>query len=301
MITRVATFAMSERMLEASLRTQARMSEAQLQQASGAVSTDYGGLGRSAGTLVNLEVSLARSKSQASAAEEAGSRVEVMYDAVGSMSELMSSFRTSLSSAISAGGDDDATLAATAQSLLEEFASLLNTRFEGRYLFAGSDTGTAPVDLSAYAATDAAIQDTSYYQGNSVKASVALSSERTLTYGVTGDASAFEQALRALSAVANATTPPDTQTLQAISDLTVDAIDQLAVVQAKLSIDAATLERSTTAQTDYQDEATSLITAINGADVTALAVELSSYETQLQASYAALAKVQALNLMDYLN
>jgi flagellar hook-associated protein 3 FlgL len=301
MITRVATFAMSERMLEASLRTQARMSEAQLQQASGAVSTDYGGLGRSAGTLVSLEVSLARSKSQASAAEEAGSRVEVMYDAVGSMSELMSSFRTSLSSAISAGGDDDATLAATAQSLLEEFASLLNTRFEGRYLFAGSDTGTAPVDLSAYAATDAAIQDTSYYQGNSVKASVALSSERTLSYGVTGDASAFEQALRALSAVANASTPPDTDTLQAISDLTVDAIDQLAVVQAKLSIDAATLERSTAAQTDYQDEATSLITSINGADVTALAVELSSYETQLQASYAALAKVQALNLMDYLN
>lgn len=301
MITRVATFAMSERMLEASMRTQSRMSEAQLQQASGAVSTDYGGLGRSAGTLVSLEVSLARSKSQSSAAAEAGNRVQVMYDAVGSMSELMSSFRTSLSSAISAGGDDDATLAATAQSFLDEFASLLNTRFEGRYLFAGSDTGTAPVDLSAYAATDAATQDTSYYQGNSVKASVALSSERTLTYGVTGDASAFEQALRALSAVANATTPPDTETLQAISDLTVDAIDQLAVVQAKLSIDAATLERSTTAQTDYQDEATSLITAINGADVTALAVELSSYETQLQASYAALAKVQSLNLMDYLN
>jgi flagellar hook-associated protein 3 FlgL len=143
MITRVATFAMSERMLEASLRTQARMSEAQLQQASGTVSSDYGGLGRSAGTLVSLEVSLARSKSQASAAEEAGNRVQVMSDAVGAMSELLSSFRSSLSSAISAGGDDT-TLTATAQSLLEEFASLLNTRFEGRYLFAGSDTGTVP-------------------------------------------------------------------------------------------------------------------------------------------------------------
>ncbi|HEV2555709.1 MAG TPA: flagellin [Bosea sp. (in: a-proteobacteria)] len=300
MITRVATFAMSERMLEASLRTQARMSEAQLQQASGTVSSDYGGLGRSAGTLVSLEVSLARSKSQASAAEEAGSRVQVMSDAVGAMSELLSSFRSSLSSAISAGGDDT-TLTATAQSLLEEFASLLNTRFEGRYLFAGSDTGTVPVDLSAYAATDVATQDTSYYQGNGVKASVALSPERTLTYGVTGDAAAFEQAMRALSALASAPTLPDTATLQAISELTVNAIDALAAVQGKLSIDAATLERSVAAQADHQDTTTSLIAATHGADVTALAVALSSYETQLQASYAALAKVQSLNLMDYLN
>lgn len=300
MINRVATFAMSERMLEASLRTQSRMSEVQLQQASGAVSSDYGGLGRTAGSLVSLEVSLARSKSQASAAEEAGNRVQVMSDAVGSMSELLSSFRSSLSAAISAGGDDT-TLAATAQSALEELAGLLNTRFEGRYLFAGSDTGTAPVDLSAYAATDVATQDTTYYQGNAVKASVVLSPERTLTYGVTGDATAFEQAMRALSAVANAATTPDTASLQAISELTVKAIDALAAVQGKLSVDAATLERSVAAQADHQDATTSLITAANGADVTALAVELSAYETQLQASYAALAKVQSLNLMDYLN
>jgi flagellar hook-associated protein 3 FlgL len=300
MITRVATFAMSERMLEASLRTQSRMSEAQLQQASGAVSSDYGGLGRSAGTLVSLEVSLARSKSQASAAEEAGNRVQVMSDAVGSMSELMTSFRSSLSAAISAGGDDD-TLTATAQSLLEEFAGLLNTRFEGRYLFAGSDTGTAPADLSGYTASDVATQDTAYYQGNGTKASVVLSSERTLTYGVTGDEPAFEKALRALAAVANASAPPDTATLQAISELAAEAVDALATVQGQLSIDAATLERSVAAQTDHQDATESLITAANGADVTALAVELSAYETQLQASYAALAKVQSLNLMDYLN
>ena len=39
---------------------------------------------------------------------------------------------------------------------------------------------------------------------------------------------------------------------------------------------------------------------MNGADVTELAARLSSYETQLQASYAALAKIQALSLGDYL-
>lgn len=299
MITRVATFAMSERMLEASQRSQAKMSEIQLQEASGAVSTDYGGLGRSAGTLVSLEISVARSKSYGSAADEARSRVEVMYDALTSMTDALSGFRSSLSAAISAGSDDE-TLTATAQSYLDEFASLLNTRFEGRYLFGGSDTTTAPVDLSGYSATDVATADTSYYQGNSVKASVAISSERTLSYGVTGNDAAFEQALRALSAVANATTVHDTASLQAISELAVSALDSVAAVQGQLSIHAATLERSASAQVDYQDYASGLISAVNGADVTELALQLSTYETQLQASYSAMAKIQSLQLMDYL-
>lgn len=299
MITRVATFAMSERMLQASQRSQAKMGEIQLQEASGSVSTDYGGLGHSAGTLVSLEISVARSKSYGSAADEARSRVEVMYDALSSMTEALSSFRSSLSAAISAGGDDD-TLTATAQSYLEEFASLLNTRFEGRYLFGGSDTTSAPIDLSGYAATDVATADTSYYQGNDVKASVAISSERTLSYGVTGNDAAFEQALRAFSAVANAASAPDTATLQAISELVVSALDSVAAVQGQLSVHAATLERSAAAQVDYQDYASGLISEVNGADVTELTVQLSAYETQLQASYAAMAKIQSLNLMDYL-
>lgn len=299
MITRVATFAMSERMLEASQRSQVKMSELQLQQASGSVSSDYGGLGRSAGTLVSLEISVARSKSYAGAADDARGRVEVMSDALTSITDALSGFRASLSAAISAGSDDD-TLQATAQSYLDEVADLLNTRFEGRYLFGGSDTTTAPVDLSGYAATDVATADTSYYQGNGVKASVAVSSERTLSYGVTGNDAAFEQALRALSAVANAATVPDTATLQAISDLTVSATDAVAAVQGQLSVHAAALERSASAQVEYQDYAAGLISEVNGADVTELALQLSTYETQLQASYSAMAKIQSLSLMDYL-
>jgi len=299
MITRVATFAMSERMLEASQRSQAKMSELQLQQASGSVSSNYGGLGRSAGTLVSLEVSVARSKSYAGAADDARGRVEVMSDALTSLTDALSGFRANLSAAISSGGDDE-TLQATAQSYLDEVADLLNTRFEGRYLFGGSDTTTPPVDLTGYAATAPTTADTSYYQGNGVKASVAVSSERTLTYGVTGNGAAFEQALRALSAVANAATVPDTATLQAISDLTVSAIDAVAAVQGQLSVHAATLERSASAQVEYQDYAAGLISEVNGADVTELALQLSTYETQLQASYSAMAKIQSLSLMDYL-
>ncbi|POR51893.1 flagellin [Bosea psychrotolerans] len=302
MVTRIATFALNDRMLAASLRTQAKMGEVQVQEASGSVSTDYGGLGGSAKTLVSLEVSLARSKAYANAADEAGSRIDVMYDALTSMTDMLSSFRASLSGAISASTTDasDTTLISTAQNYLTEFASLLNTQFEGRYLFAGSDTTQPAVDLTNYAATDVDTADTSYYQGNATTASVRVSSERTVNYGVTGDDTAFEQALRALSAVANATTTPDSDTLQAISDLVVSAVDAVSAVQGRLSVNAATLERASATQADYQDFTSGLISDVRDVDITAVAAQLSSYETQLQASYAALAKIQSLNLLDYL-
>lgn len=299
MITRVATFSMNDRMLAASLQTQARMAQAQLQQASGAISTDYGGLGGAAGTLVDLQVSLARSKAYAGVADEAGSRVQVMYDALTQMTDLLSTFRSSLSAAIS-GTSDSETLAATSQNSLEELANLLNTRFEGRYLFAGSDTTTQPVDVTDYAANDTATSDTGYYRGNAAVASVAVSSERTISYGLTADQGPFEQALRSFSIAANAGTTSDTETLQAVYDLASSALDGIAALQGRLSVQASALSDASAAQSDVQDLATELISKVNGADVTQLAVQLSSYETQLQASYAAMAKIQSLNLLDYL-
>jgi flagellar hook-associated protein 3 FlgL len=302
MTMRVATFAMSDRMLTASLRTQGKMAEMQLQQASGQVSGDYGGLGASSNTLISLEVSLARSQSYVAAATEAGARVQVMYDALSSMTDLLSSFRSELAATQSTDSNavSGEALIATAQSKLEEFASLLNTQYEGRYLFAGGVTTAKPVDIEGYAATDATTVSTSYYLGDSTIPSVQISVEQTVAYGVTADNPAFEQAFRALSLIANSSGTPDGATLDAVSDLIVSALDQTTVVQSKLSINAATFERAIESQQDYQDFIAASVSNIKDVDVTAIAVRLTLYETQLQASYSALARIQSLNLVDYL-
>lgn len=91
MTMRVATFSMNERMLTASLQTQARMVEMQIQEASGSVSSDYGGLGTDTRKLINLEVALTRSQSYEKAAGEALERAEVMYDALTSVNDLLTS------------------------------------------------------------------------------------------------------------------------------------------------------------------------------------------------------------------
>jgi flagellar hook-associated protein 3 FlgL len=300
MAMRVATFANSDRMLAASLKTQARMAELQMQQASGNVSTDYGGLGRSTKPLLDLEASLKTSQAYASAASEAASRVEVMYSTLSSITDLLTEFRGQITSMMSADSSDASiqTLISAAEGFRDELASLLNTTFEGRYLFSGDATTTAPVDLSGYGA-DADTASTDYYRGNDGVTRVKIARDQTVAYGVTADNPAFEQAFRALSIIADAGTV-DTDLLQSSYDLIVTALDDTIAVQSKLSINASTLERSIERQSDYETYLSAMISELKDADVTKITVALTSYETQLQASYSAIAKVQSLNLLDYL-
>lgn len=298
MTMRVATFSMSEQMLNAALRTQGKLASQQLQEATGLVSTDYGGLGAGSRQLLDLQVSITRSKSYSDAATSASGRATVMRSALSSISDLITQFRAQLTEASNNLESGGSTLQETARQLLGELSAQLNTQFEGRYVFAGSATEQKPVDTSALATspTDA---DTSYYQGNGDVASVRVSDERTIQYGITADNPAFEKAIRAFNIVANASTL-DADTLDEATSLSLDALDGVLGEQGKLSVDSASMQRAISAQTEYQDFATSLGTDLNSVDVAALTAQMSAYQTQLEASYAAIAKISNLNLFNYL-
>ncbi|MGP9814335.1 flagellin [Rhodopseudomonas sp. NSM] len=302
MLSRVATFANADQMVAAALRTQSTMANQQIQEASGLVSSDFGGLGSSSQQVLNLQVSVTRSQSYIDAATLANGKVEVMYSAVNSIADLITEFRTLLTSASNAASTDAASVTQSAQSMLEQMTSLLNTQYNAGYLFSGSDTKTAPVDISSAtyaAATSPSSADTSYYQGNSHLASVRVSDSQTVSYGVTADSTAFEQAMRAMNLVAN-NSPLSTDTLNEALDLAVGAIDSIGVVQTRLSNAASSIAKASSYQTEYQSYAETLGSDLTGVDVAAVTAKLSTYQAQLTASYSAIAKVQSLNLASYL-
>lgn len=300
MAMRVATFATSERMLQASMATQARMAEMQMQQASGQVSTDYGGLGSDSLSLINLELALSRSETYSASATVAAGRVEVMYSTMDTINDLLASFRTSLTAINSTDSNEEtnAALSTTAQTYMEELETLLNTQYEGRYLFSGSATMTAPVDLTDYDASSE--ETTSYYQGNDNLASVQVSSEQTVSYGVTADNEAFEAAFQALGIIAAADGEFDQALIEEALNLVVAAIDGAAGVQGGLSVNAATLERAQAREETYRSTLSESISAVRDVDVTELAVKLAAYEVQLEGAYSTMATILSLNLSEYL-
>jgi flagellar hook-associated protein 3 FlgL len=302
MSMRVATFASSNQMIAAALQTQATMANEQLQEASGEISPDYGGLGESSQQVINLQISVTRSQSYIDAASSADNKTQVMYSTVSSISDLLSNFKASLAAADSASADPAATQQ-NAQQMLQEMGSLLNTQYGGEYLFGGGQTSTPPVDLSSTAyppMTSPSSPSTSYYQGDDEVASVRVSDNDTVSYGITADNSAFEQGLRALNLVANAS-PLSSDTLNEALDLTTSAITATGTVQAGLGLASANIQSASADQTNYQNFAKSLGSNLTSVDVGAVTAQLSTYTAQLEASYSAIAKIQGLSLASYLH
>lgn len=300
MAMRVATFATNQTLLSAAMRVQAQQAEKTLQQASGQISGDYGGLGASSGKVLTLETAVQRSKAYAEAASTADERVEQMYDALDAMVDLVSSMKSDVISFAETTSTTDA-LEATAEESLEQFVQLLNTQYQGRYLFSGSAVDTAAVDLDLLTTTPTtpSTADTSYYQGNDSIASVKVSSDRTVSYGITADNTAFEKVIRALQLVVSAGDDADTRT--EAEELLDSALTELTSLQAGLSLDAATLEDVVTDAETFQDYASGVESDLSEVDIAQVAAELSSYESQLEAAYSAIGTIQSLSLTDFLN
>ena len=301
MMMRVATFAQSDQMISSALRVQAAMANEQVQESSGLQSEDFGGYGSGAGRVINLQVSVTRAQSYIDASTLADNKVQAMYSAVGSVTDIITQLRTQLSAATVGSSTATASVINYSQQALSQMQGLLNTQYDGEYVFSGARTDTAPADLSSFATGTGSLTtaDTSYYKGDSEIASVRVSDSQSVSYGVTADNPAFEQVMRLLKFVGNSTTLSSSDVTQAL-DLANSALDATSTVQAKLSTDAAQIETASSNQSDYQSFAKTLSTDLTSVDVAAVTAQISTYQAQLTASYSAISKIQSLNLASYL-
>ena len=300
---RVSTAGLGQVTLQAALKVQARYAERIAQQSSGLVAEHYTELGAQGRTLVSLESTLARVQTWSETARTALDRVEAMHGAVGEMADLMTSLRSTLSGAMSDTDDSDGLdINAYGETMLDDLASLMTLRQDGRYLFAGGNTGVAPVDLTALTTpTIPSSADTGYYQGDSAIATVRVSEQQVVSYGVTADDSAFEQAVRAANIAATLTTSPlDETALAEAYDLATLALDALLAVQGGLSINAGRLEAARQRNLDDATVITERAADLKSVDVAVVAAQVAQYETQLQASYSAVASLAQFSLTDYL-
>lgn len=301
MIMRIATFANTDQMVSSALRTQAVMANMQVQEASGLKSEYLAGYGADTQHVVNLQVSVTRAQSYIDAATLADSKAQVLYSAVGQISDVVSQLRTALSAATTGSSTEQASAISTAQQLLQQMGGILNTQYDGQYVFSGAKTSTAAVDLSSFASGTGSLTgtDTSYYQGDSELASVRVSDGQSVTYGINADNSAFEEVMRVLKFVANSSSLSGSDITSALK-LADSAVDDVATVQAKISNATSQIESAKSLQTDFKSYAESLNTDLTSVDVASITAQLSTYQAQLTASYTAISKIQSLTLASYL-
>jgi len=299
---RVSTAGMNTQMISQAMKVQSNYTEALEQQSSSLKSASLSGLAGQAGAAVSLQADIERSEQLATQAENAASKVETAYSTVDTIIDDAEYIRSAIAGAID-GAEDSATLAtlqSTAAGYLQDIVGLLNTKFADSYLFSGGATQTAPVDLSDadYTATSTTA-DTGYYQGGGNPATVMLDSDSSISYGVTADAGAFEETIRALQTLVNASSL-DTSTLQTAYDLLSSAVSGLGSIQEDLSSQADSLNSVVDNQTEFQIYANEALESLTKVDVAEASAVVSQQEVLLQASFATLSSLKSVSLLDYI-
>jgi len=298
MVNRIATFTQTGVMARELMRLQTEYAKTSLQQSSSLKSETFQGISEDSYSLLKMQSNYDQLVSESENAQTALDRVDQMYSAVSSMNDLISSMSGALSEAISTANNE--TIQSTASDALDEFASLLNTQFSGRYLFSGSATDTTPVDISALSSLSSPTSaDTSYYQGDDTIASVKVSSSLDVSYGVTANNPAFEKVIRSLQLVVSA--PTDSTALKEAYNLLQDATTDVGNIYASLSTKASTLETQISKNTEDMNQLDSMISNVTDSDLATVTVKITELETQLEAAYSISSKLMQLKLSDYLN
>lgn len=301
MVDRISTFGHSATLTKDLMRLQSNYASYEKQSSSGLKSDNYQGIASNTQKLLNMESDYRSLSSQTENAQTSLDRVNAQYNTIQSISDLLSTFRSNLSAAMS-GSTDNSSFTNLATNTQQEMASLLNTQLAGRYLFAGSATDTAPVNLTdaAYsAATTPSTADTNYYQGDDFISSVQASDTLNVSYGITANNSAFEQAFRALNLVIN--NPSDSATLNEAYTLLTSAITDTSVLATNNSNAATSLDSQIDQNMEHLNLIDDLVSDIKNVDLASVTVKLSELETQLETSYSLATKLLQLNLADYLS
>ncbi|ADG08942.1 flagellar biosynthesis protein FlgL [Caulobacter segnis] len=298
MITRIGTFAHSNALIAASLRTQAKLADQQTQESTGLKSTSFGGLGTDVASLLRMSSQSTRLTADNGAAQTASAYVQSAYAAVGDIADLANTIKSQLAAQISGTSLDGDSLAAYARGWLDDLQTQLNSQVGGVYLFGGEAVDAAPVDFSSADYDPTAVGNTGYYQGASTTRTFASVDGSKISLSITAQAGGFEQLARALSMVI--ADPGDSDTLSAAFDLVGEAVSGVGAVQEGLGVQASQLSSLISRNETKIDTLDDLASQLKGADLAQAAVLVTNYQTQLEALYSTIGTLSSSSLLKYL-
>jgi flagellar hook-associated protein 3 FlgL len=323
-MTRISDLSLHQLTLAQTLATQSRLADLQIQVSSGQKAQRYTTIASDAHRLVSLQDAHSRTAQYLQTNQIVDSRLTTMETNISQMFDSATQFRTLLVNALNNNNGEEMSIGTEATNFKEQFANLLNVQVDGRYLFSGSRTDTKPVDLTGWSVPPNLTPPltlplpqykSEYYKGDGVQQTAEIDTNQTVDYGITADADAFDYILRAAHYVETAGTPPDRDTLETALALINTALGtdtpnpsrgapaitrDLADLRSLVGTSRRAIEQANTRHNDFTLQLEQNIGDIQNVDVAQALTELSSQQTQLQASYMTLSQLSQLSLLQFL-
>jgi flagellar hook-associated protein 3 FlgL len=306
-MTSISTYGQQTQMIQYLEQMQTQATNLSAQISTGQKSQTYAGIAPQAAQVINLQATQAQQQGYIDTINTVTTRLQTMGLAMQNIASVATSFQNTLAN--SAFAPNGASVQETAQQLLTELGSYLNTQDGSRYVFSGNQTSTAtfdPTNLPNPGSLGTSVA-TNYYGGDSGIASATVDNNVNLQYGVTGDNPAFEQIIRVLNFFANDSTPLSQSNTTDVANV---AQGQQMLANAALSVQQLVATNGeqqsniTQLSTAHQNAIALADTSLNGieqVDSATAITQLNTLQTQLQASYQTLNVLHGLTLANYLS
>ena len=298
MTTRVGDVAQQALLMQALQTTQGRMRETQMAVASGKQERSFDRMAAEVPRLLSTRFDRSLNAGHIRQNEHVIDRMQAMDGALESLSRIAERARTLIVQRLNDGIGEDVPLDTELESMLEEVEARLNTRLDGRYLFAGSRTDIRPVSIPDPPPTTA--DSSLYYAGDDLELKVAAEEGVELAYGIPASDSAFEWLVGALGLARQAHLANDTGDLETALDNLTTAIDRLADLRGDLGAKRDRLEAIVEVQKADQVYFDEMVSDIEDTDLAAALSRLAQDRTALEASYLAVTRLSQLSIAEYL-
>jgi len=310
-MTTIGTLAQQNTMIQSLLQLRGQANDLQQQVATGLKSSNYAGLGQSAGRVTSLQSSVAHSQAFLDTISTVQQRIQEQSTALTTIENIAQSFREALPNG--AYNSSPNTIQAQAKSLLQELNDFINTQDGSGYLFSGSRTATQPFNAAdlpvpgSLATSVSSPVPAGYYAGNDVAAQARVDDNVTLTYGITADNPAIENIVRVANYLANlpagspnSNNPADVTAMEQAATLMDQGIQGLQQLQGSMALQTSELNQIQQNHQNFINLAQSNIQNLESVDPATAITQLNQVETNLQASYSTISSLQQLSLVNYL-
>ena len=181
-MTRIDSFNQTQNLLTEVLRNQQPLIDRQRQIATGRRSDAFSGYSGEAATLTGSKALAARTEQFIQNNREIARQLDVYGVTLQALGDVASNLRQDVIQAVN--NNTGSGLMDKINSLFEQAVTLLNTSIEGRFVFAGTRTDTAPVNISTPSELIALSSVGDAFDNNQTKVSAQVDVGSTLEYGL---------------------------------------------------------------------------------------------------------------------
>jgi flagellar hook-associated protein 3 FlgL len=176
----------------------------------------------------------------------------------------------------------------------------LNTSFEGRYIFGGTNTANAPMVDPLPQPDNIGVPDTAYYKGSSENFSYRVDERIEIEFPVRADDPAFQKIIAGYHLALEADAANSHEKLGEALELMQQGQADLVAARTRVNNEIINTEQTDTRLNQMRIYLKGVTEQVAKTDTVAAATEIANHEAVLQATFQVYARLSQLRLSDFL-